>query len=234
MGVVLYWVRVLLLRNRITCLGGNTLKTIEYSVPQRTVILYTPIGLMTSRNVFTLGNEHLLIDAAGFISNLYYIFRPAYKSQKAVIHCGNLGKHGEILNKYLSCELGFTTILHERGKLKQTIEEFLDGDAHFLLVVSAEYGVDFKDIDLQFILKVPFAAKDERMNALEKSIGKKAFKEYYTMDALNRLVQQSGRVGRGAGGFGCTFILDSKFEQLYRKYNDKLPGWFRDRLILEV
>lgn len=212
---------------------GEKMKTIEYSVPQRTRILYTPVGLMTSRNIFTLGNEHLIKEAAMFITNMHMIFKVGYNNKKAIVHCGNLAKHANLLNESIE-ELGYDSTMHKRGKLKETIEGFLINETDFLLVVSAEYGMDFKDIPLQFILKIPYAAKDERMNALEKSIGKKAFKEYYTMDALNRLVQQSGRVGRGANGFGVTFILDSKFEQLYKRYNGKLPGWFKERLIMEV
>ena len=126
--------------------------------------------------------------------------------------------------------MGFETILHEQGRLKQTIEKFLEGDAQFLLIVSGEYGLDFKDIDLQFVLKVPYAAMDERLKALEKEIGKPAFKEWYSLDAMNRLVQQCGRVGRGANDFGVTFILDSKFLNLYDRYQDQLPEWFKERV----
>ena len=81
-------------------------------------------------------------------------------------------------------------------------------------------------------MKVPFAAMDECLRALEKSIGKKSFREWYAMDAMNRLVQESGRVGRGMNSFGCTFVLDSKFLTLYQKYKDKLPEWFVERLVM--
>ena len=73
---------------------------------------------------------------------------------------------------------------------------------------------------------------DERLRALERSIGKPAFNDWYSTDALNRLIQQCGRVGRGANSFGCTFILDSKFLTLYRKYKEKLPKWFIERLVI--
>ena len=205
------------------------MKTIEYSVPMRTAIYYTPIGLITSRNVFILHNEHLLLNASKFISNIYLVHKNMFENEKAVIHCGNLGRHGLIMNEHLQQE-GYTIILHESGKLKQTIERFLSTDTQFLLVVSAEYGFDFKDISLQFVLKVPFAAMDERLRALERVIGKAKFNEWYSTDALNRLTQQCGRVGRGANSFGCTFILDSKFQTLYKKYRNMLPGWFVERL----
>ena len=205
------------------------MKTIEYSVPMRTAIYYTPIGLMTSRNVFTMHNEHLLSDASKFISNIYLVHKNMFENEKAAIHCGNLGRHGLILNEHLQQE-GYKTILHESGKLKEIIERFLSTDTQFLLVVSAEYGFDFKDISLQYVLKVPFAAMDERLHALERAICKPAFNDWYSMDALNRIIQQCGRVGRGANSFGCTFILDSKFQTLYQKYKDKLPEWFKARL----
>ena len=207
------------------------MKTIEYSVQMRTAIFYTPIGLMTARNIFTNHNEHLLLSASNFISNMYLVHKNMFGGKKVVVHCGNLGKHGRIINEQLKKE-GHTTILHESGRLKQTLEQFLSTNTEFLLVVSAEYGFDFKDISLQFILKVPYAAMDERLRALERSIGKQAFNEWYTMDALNRLIQESGRVGRGANSFGITFILDAKFKQIYEKHKKAFPNWFKERLIM--
>lgn len=205
------------------------MKTIEYSVPMRTAIYYTPTGLMTSRNVFTNKNEHLLQEASQFIINMFLVHKNMFEGKKAVIHCGNLGRHGTIMNEHLKSE-GYKTILHESGKLKQTLDTFLATDTQFLLVVSAEYGFDFKNISLQFVLKVPFAAMDERLRALERSIGKAKFKKWYSNDALNRMTQQCGRVGRGANSFGTTFILDSKFKEMYNKYRNVLPRWFVERL----
>lgn len=201
---------------------------INYSVPMRTAIIYNPIGLMTSRNIFSCNNEHLLEDASTFITTTFQIFQGLYDTQKAVIHCGNVSKHGAIVNEYIQKD--YTTVIHELGRLKETVEVFLQGNAQFLLVVSAEYGMDFKNIDLQFVLKVPFASMDERMRALEKTIGRSEFKQWYTMDALNRLIQQCGRIGRGANGFGITFILDEKFAQLYKRYKRQLPLWFIERI----
>ena len=130
------------------------MKIIEYSVPQRTAILYTPIGLMTSRNIFTMGNEHLLDDACSFCENIQSTFNALYGSEKAIIHCGNIGGHGRYMNDTFKKQ-GIGTTFHEQGRLKETIEQFLVNDSTFLLIVSAEYGMDFKDIPLQFILKVP-------------------------------------------------------------------------------
>ena len=209
------------------------MEKIEYSVEMRTAIFYTPIGLMTARNVFTNHNEYLLLSASKFISNMYLVHKNMFGGGKVVVHCGNLGKHGRVINEYLR-EEGHTTILHESGRLKQTLQRFLSTNIQFLLVVSAEYGFDFKDISLQFILKVPFAAMDERLRALERSIGKTVFNEWYTMDALNRLIQESGRVGRGANSFGITFILDAKFKQIYEKHKNTFPNWFKERLIMNV
>ena len=205
------------------------MKVIEYSVPMRAAIFYTPIGLMTSRNVYGLHRELLLKEAARFISTIFEIFKHTYDAEKTIIHCGNLGGHAQRVNAHLE-QLGYSTLVHQEGKLKETVDQFLSGKEQVLLIVSGEYGFDFKDIMLQFILKVPYAAMDERLRALERTIGKEQFNRWYSMDALNRLVQEAGRVGRGAGGFGCTFILDSKFSELERRYGHLLPKWFKERM----
>jgi hypothetical protein len=201
---------------------------VDYMVPQRTGIFYYPVGLMTVRNI-SQGRQYLLKEAAEQILDISEIFQIKYGTKKAVIHCGNLHEdYSGVVMNVLGPE---NCIMHTRGRLMNTLERFSSGGERFLLVVSAEHGADFHDIDLQFVLKVPFASMDERVRMLQKVMQKHEFDHWYAFDALNRLVQQCGRVGRGAGAFGCTFILDSKFDSLYNRYAQFLPGWFHTRLI---
>ena len=115
-----------------------------------------------------------------------------------------------------------------------TIEKFVGSDSKYLLVASAEYGMDASWCNCQFVLKVPYASFDDRLKALERKMGKEKFKHFYTMDALNKLIQQAGRIGRGWDSFGATFLLDSKFGELYGQYKQFFPDWFNDRLCKEV
>jgi hypothetical protein len=206
------------------------LPNITYSVPQRCGIFYTPQGKLTSRE---LQNQPWILDNAAthFIKPLSDIFTAIYGSDKFVVHCGNIGNHAKRLYYVLGAE---NCILHEEGRLMQTIDKFVGSNKRFLLVASAEYGGDFTWCDCQFVLKVPYASLDDRMKALEKTMGKQKFKRFYTVDAITRLVQQCGRTGRGFNSFGCTFILDSKFTEIYKLYNGAFPDWFKARMIYGV
>ena len=201
------------------------LPSISYSVWQRCGIYYVPQGKLTSRELNL--RPYLLEHAATFIEGMSNIFEGIYASKKFVIHCGNIGNHATKINELLDPK---KCTLHEAGNLMGTIDKFMDSDKRYLLIAGADYGGDFTWCECQFVLKFPYASYDERMKALEKGVGKEKFKELYTGDGIARLIQQCGRVGRGAGSFGCTFLLDGKFSEVYKQYSYKFPSWFKARL----
>jgi hypothetical protein len=205
----------------------NTPTVIDYAVPQRTRVFYTPISLMTSNYCFTRNNQHVFKDCAEFIVNMNAIFSSLYKSEKAIIHTGNLLHHAKELMEHMPKE---RCIVHSSGKLLETVEEFRNSDKRFLLIVGADHGLDLSDMNHQFILKVPFASEDNRIKELKKQMTPDEFSFFYNMDAVNRLVQSCGRAGRGADSFGCTFIMDQKFREVYFKFKHYLPKWFVGKL----
>jgi len=210
----------------VTATPGNfALPAITYSVWQRCGIYYAPQGKLTSRELQI--KPYLLEHAATFIEGMSNIFQGIYGSKKFVVHCGNIGTHATKINELLEPR---QCVLHEAGNLMGTIDRFMDSNKRYLLVASAEYGADFTWCNCQFVLKFPYASYDERMKALERCVGKEKFKDLYTGDAISRLIQQCGRVGRGAGAFGCTFILDAKFSEVYKQYHGRFPDWFKSRL----
>lgn len=199
-------------------------------MPFRAKVIYAPIGRMSVRNVFVKGNVDLLEKAAEFIAKTYDYVVKLTGMKKAPIHCGNLARHGIKIYEILK-EDGFKILLMEEGNQVQTIREFLQGDYDFLCVVAAEYGYDWGFSPVQYILKVPYAdLEDPRLQAIRKLLGEK-FNEWYEWDALSRLIQACGRNARGPNDFGITIILDSCFEKLYNRFRDKVPKWFRDRLV---
>ena len=206
------------------------LPSVSYTVPQRCGIFYCPQGKLTYTE---LKRQPFLLDNAitEFIDPISRIFTSMYGSKKFVIHCGNIGQHATRALQLLG-ENNCT--IHERGLLMQTIEKFLANDKRYLLVASAEYGLDASWCECQFILKFPYANKDERMKALEVKLGKEKFRRWYTIDAINRCVQQTGRVGRGFDSFGATFILDSSFGHVYKQYKAVFPEWFKERLMGDI
>jgi len=204
-------------------------KTVYYDIPFKAKVFVLPVGTLTVRNVFLRGHKDLLVKAAEVIKKISLLTFQIAEEKKAMIHCGNLRRHGAYLFKILSFD--FPAMLHEEGKLEQTITRFLHSDDSFLLVTGAEYGGDWSNIPLQFILKVPYAAMDERLRALEKFLGKEEFERWYEWDALSRLIQASGRNARYPNQFGITIILDGKFVELYEKYENSIPEWFKRRLV---
>jgi len=160
------------------------------------------------------------------------MFQRLFGAKKCVVHTGNIQKHASALYDSFCAEGKYKAIIHEKGNLKGTVEDFISSKtAQFLLFTAGEYGFDLP-FSLNFVLKMPYESYDERIRSLEKNLGEKQFKEFYELNALLRLVQACGRVGRGANAFGISYILDTKFFELYKKYNALLPEWFKKRLIV--
>jgi Helicase C-terminal domain len=203
-------------------LGEFDIPRYSYSVWQRRGIFYAPVGKMTSRE---LGMKPWLIGkAAEQIEAISSIAEGKYDTHKFPIHTGNLGNHGAKLLEALGDD---KCTMHERGQLMQTIDKFVDDtDKRYLIVAGADYGGDFTFAKMQFVLKFPYASLDERMRTLERVMGKAKFNQYYTNEAITRVVQACGRVCRGYGDFGATIVLDSKFMEIYRQKKRVFPDWF--------
>jgi hypothetical protein len=221
--------------------GEFQMPSVSYSIHQRCGIYYVPQGKLTVRSLQQ--QPFLLNNAAKFIHDMSGIFGALYDSKQFIVHCGNIGYHATNIKEMLNdlenkgkrpVDQVDYTVLHERGNLMGTIEKFVGSDRKYLLVASAEYGMDASWCNCQFVLKVPYASFDDRLRALERKMGKEKFKHFYTMDALNKLIQQAGRIGRGWDSFGATWILDSKFGELYGHYKQFFPDWFNERLCKEV
>lgn len=197
-------------------------RRIEYRIPHRSAVYYTPVGKLTRNAVAR--NPGILDEAVKFIREAYLLYREHGLTRKAVVHCGNLE-----FASYVASKLNLEVDLHEKGGQRQVISSFRRDDAEILCVVGAEYGIDFAepDIALQFVLKVPYATRDERIEALEKE---KGYETWYERDALMRLIQACGRVAR-ANEFSATFILDSKFFYLFNRFRDVVPDWFKERVV---
>jgi len=164
--------------------------------------------------------------AAKAIAEISTYMELVYDADKVIIFCGNIGTHGTSLCKILGeedCEL------HERGNLVASIDRFKTGDKKYFLVAGAEYGLDAKDIKLQFVLKFPYPTIDERINTLKRSMGPD-FAPWYASEARTRVVQSCGRNVRGFDDFGITVILDSKALDDYTRYKDQYPAWFQARV----
>jgi len=210
--------------------SSSNVKKVHFELPFRAKVIYYPIGNLSERNVFRRGNKDLLEKAVEFIVETYDYIVKLTGMKKAPIHTGNLGKHGKMVYDLL-IENGRSAILMEEGKQLKAIQEFLNSDVDFLCAVAIEYGYDWGFSPVQYVLKVPYAYYgDPRIMAIKKLLRDK-FDEWYSWDAMSRLIQACGRNARNPNDFGITFILDSHFGLLYEKFKHKLPEWFKSRLV---
>ena len=204
--------------------GDFDLPAYSASIHQRCGIYFAPVGNLTSRSLKQ--NPYLMSTAAKAIAEISTYMELVHDADKVVVHCGNIGTHATGLYKILGEK---DCVLHESGKLAETIQKYLDSGKKYLLVAAAEYGGDFGWCKLQFILKFPYPNLDERMRTLERAMGPD-FKAYYEGEARTRVIQMAGRNVRGFNDFGITICLDSKIREDYDKNPGKYPDWFRERV----
>lgn len=207
-----------------TATPGNFVadKVISYSVFMRTAFFYAPVALMTASNMAK--HPEVMEMCANFIRTTHEGFKKLDGGKKTLVHCGSLA-YARMLGDLLgtrNCDI------HTTGKLMEIIEGFKTSEQEYLLVTAAEYGANIDYASHQYVLKVPYASFNERLQCLQSEMGQVKFDEWYSLDAMYRVVQQSGRVGRGAGGTGFTFMLDRKYGELYGRYGQKMPVAFNE------
>lgn len=194
------------------------------SIHQRCGIYFAPVGNLTSKALKE--NPHVMNQAARAIVEISDHFDMMYDNERVIIHAGNLSGHAQSIYNLLG-ETDCT--LHTAGKLAETLTEYLKSKKRYLIVAAASHGGDFGWSKLQFVLKFPFPALDERMRTLERSLGPD-FKAFYDSDARTQIIQISGRNCRSFDDFGTTVILDSKAIEDYQKHKNLYPSWFQERV----
>ena len=208
--------------------GAFDLPSYSAQIHQRCGIYFVPVGNMTSRSLST--NPHLMTAAARAITEISDHFEMMYDNEHTIIHAGNLGTHATGIHRCLGPD---NCVMHTAGKLAETISDYLLSDKRYLIVAAASHGGDWDWCKLQFVLKFPYPALDERMRTLERNMGPD-FKAFYDNDARTQTIQVSGRNCRGYDSFGVTIMLDSKCHDDYEQNKSKYPEWFRDRVDSKV
>ncbi len=204
--------------------GSFDLPSYSAEIHQRCGLYFAPVGNMTSRSL--KANPYLMSTAAKAIVEISDYFDLVYDNKHVIIHTGNLSTHAASLFKILGedqCQL------HQSGKLAETISDYLLSEKRYLLIASAEQGLDATWSMLQFSLKHPYSNLDEQAKTLQRIMGPE-FQEYYETQARTRIIQLSGRNCRSFNSFGTTIMLDSKTQEDYAKHKDMYPQWFRSRV----
>lgn len=208
--------------------GAFDLPAYSASIHQRCGIFFAPVGNLTSKNL--KANPYLMTNAAKAITEISNYFEMVYDNKRVIVHTGNIGTHATAIHKCLGED---QCTMHSAGKLVETIDTYLKSDKRYLIVASAEYGLDASWSKLQFVLKFPFPSLDERMQTLKRLMGPE-FSSFYAGEGRTRSTQIYGRNVRGFDDFGVTVCLDSKSYDDYIQNRTRYPDWLQKRVDTKV
>ena len=221
----------------------NTVE-VYYDMKFASKILYFPVANMSVKHIFygkrvnILKNviKNLIIPLCDEVYSIVEM-QNLRKMRKFVLYCGSINKHVYTVKDILIDEGKKVLWQDESIPLFKVIEKFkIDKDTEYIcLGHGSEYGIDFNYSPFMVILKVPFPASDEqdtRMRQMMKKMGKEKFYEWYYWEAIKKLIQASGRVVRRPDDPSVTVIIDTWFEYLFYKFYDKIPSWFKNRLVM--
>jgi len=98
-----------------------------------------------------------------------------------------------------------------------------------LLSPSMGTGVSLDDelARFQIIIKLPFMSLGDKRVKEKMSISS----NWYRNKMWQEIMQMSGRATRSDDDYCITYILDESMEYFYKMDKNKLPKWFKDRLI---
>lgn len=157
----------------------------------------------------------------------------AHPTEKGIIHAGNYAVTKAILakSKFKSRLIGKGS---NDGKFVLSNEELIrqhteDPDPTVLISPSMHTGVDLRgDLSkFQIIVKLPF------MSLGDKRVKKKSeiSQLWYVNDVWKKIIQACGRSTRVETDEAITYILDKAVTYQYNKFKDRLPRWFKKRVV---
>ena len=114
---------------------------------------------------------------------------------------------------------------------KEILDKLKSSQNAIILSPSVETGYDFKD-DLarwQIIAKVPFLNLGDNYVNVRKDKNN----DWYTREAVLRLVQSCGRIVRGLTDYGNTYIIDENVLRLITNNTEMFPSWWLNALDLK-
>lgn len=115
-----------------------------------------------------------------------------------------------------------------------SIQAWKETEDTCLMAVACEEGLDLagEKYPLNIIAKIPFGFRGDDWMLAREARDKKLSNELHFEDVrvATAIQQAAGRCSRGPGDFSETYIMDSSFEQFYRRNYNLFQSWFRDAL----
>lgn len=185
-----------------------------------------PIYLM---NVAWL-NAKTMNQSLPAIANAVNNIMTTHKNEKGIIHTTSYSQLRfikENISKENAIRLIETGSKFDRNEM---LEKHYNSSKPTVLISPSLYlGVDLKDnlSRFQIIVKVPYADLTDR----KISVMKQRDPNWYTWNAILKLIQAYGRSIRSKEDFANTYILDSSITFLLKQAKEMSPKWFLDAII---
>ncbi len=164
------------------------------------------------------------------IDRVVKLCRDVHPDETGVIHTGSF-QVAAWLVKELSGKIPHQIMHHnpESGYTRdQVINDFQvdDGLPKLLISPSVTEGLDLKGDKGRFALfaKVPYPYLGDAWVKKRMSLSN----TWYSIQALIAIIQGGGRVVRSPDDWGHVYILDSAWENLYRRAKYMIPKWWKD------
>ena len=154
-----------------------------------------------------------------------------HKNDKGIIHSTNYK-----ITKYIGEKSIFKKRLLHRNMERYAVSNNILLERHqnskhktVLLSPSMGTGVSLDDelARFQIIIKLPFMSLGDKRVKEKMSISS----NWYRNKMWQEIMQMSGRATRSDDDYCITYILDESMEYFYKMDKNKLPKWFKDRLI---
>jgi hypothetical protein len=184
---------------------------------ERRKILYMPIANMSRKR--TSEDVRKMAEAIGRLHNL--------ERKHTFIHCNS-----KSLAKEFNDHLGdmedsiFVDGLDDEAQLN-----WMNAGSGIYLSVRLTEGIDLygPEYSLNIIAKLPYSYLDDsRKKRMEFDGGKS-----YSLETAMAIQQAAGRCSRGADDYSKTYILDSGFENFYKRNIMLFNDWFKSALIMQ-
>jgi ATP-dependent DNA helicase DinG len=164
------------------------------------------------------------------IANAVNNIMTTHKNEKGIIHTTSYSQLRfikENISKENAIRLVETGSKLDRNEMLE--KHYKSSKPTVLISPSLYLGVDLKGnlSRFQIIVKVPYPDLTDR----KISVMKQRDPNWYTWNAILKLIQAYGRSIRSKEDFANTYILDSSITYLLKQAKDMSPKWFSDAII---
>ena len=122
----------------------------------------------------------------------------------------------------------------EKKDREGSIRAWMESEDTCLMSVACEEGLDLagEKYPLNIIAKIPFGFRGDDWMLAREAKDKPLQNDQHFEDVrvATAIQQAAGRCTRGPGDFSETYIMDSSFEQFYRRNWNLFQPWFREAL----